>query len=105
MVRKMLLAAALIAMVAPASSMAYTGTLKFKGGCAAKDTGMCTLGVTGTQGSVKVYAAPAMNGHYGAVTKAFTAPGTKRIANSSNNVCFYAKRLADNKRTREICLK
>ena len=37
-------------------------------------------------------------------TRQFTAPGTKRIVNSKNNVCFYAKAYNSNSRTRMICL-
>ena len=101
---KALVLAALFAVVAPVSAFAYTGTLTFKAGCRASDSGSCTLGVTGTTDSVKIFAASSSNGNYGAVSRAFTAPGTKRIANSSNNVCFYAKSTSSSARTRKICL-
>ena len=100
-----LVLAALVAVVAPSAAFATTGTLKFKGGCAVSDSGSCTLGITGTTGSVKIYAASSATGNFGAVSRAFTAPGTKRIANSSNNVCFYARATDSRNRTRIICLQ
>lgn len=100
-----LIIAAALALVAPASSFAYTGTLKIKGGCAVANTGSCKLSVTGTSGSVKIYAAPALDGHYGAVSNSFSAPGEKRIANSSNNKCFYARSTSSSARTRQVCIK
>ena len=99
-----ILLAAAIAFALPASSFAYTGTLKFKSGCKAANTGSCTLGVSGITGSVKIYASSTQNGSYGAVSNAFTAPASKRIANSANNVCFYAKNTSTSERTRKICL-
>ena len=105
MIKKALLAATLIALVGPASAFAYSGTLVFKGGCRATDSGSCTVSVSGTTGSVKLYAASSLNGTYGAVSNPFTAPGTKRIANSKNNVCFYARAVNSANRTRAICLK
>ena len=104
MIKKSLLVAAFIALVGPSSAFAYTGTIVFKAGCRVTDSGSCTLGVSGTSGSVKIYAAPTINGHYGAVSHPFTAPGTKRIANSTNNVCFYARAVDSADRTRKICL-
>lgn len=104
MFSRSLIVACLIAMASPLSAFAYTGKITFKGNCAVSNTGSCTIGVTGIDGSAKIYASTEMNGHYGAVTNAFTAPANKRIANSENNVCFYARAVDSSSRTRIICL-
>lgn len=107
MIKKALFALTLAAFVVPASAFAYTGTITFKGGCRVSNTGSCTLSVSGTEGAVKIYAATSANGRFGAVSNPFTAPGTKRIANSKNNVCFYARPVSSSNssvRTRIICL-
>jgi hypothetical protein len=104
MSKKTLLAAALIAMTAPAMAFAYDGVLTFKAGCAVKNSGSCVIGVSDTTGSVKIYAASGPQANFGPVSNAFEAPGTKRIANSTNNVCFYAKAPGATTRTRMKCL-
>ncbi len=103
MIKKSLVLAALLTFIAP-SAFAYDGAIKFKGGCKVENTGSCSIAVSGLSGSVKLYASSAPNGTYGAVTHTFTAPGVKRIANSVNNVCFYARKVGATSRTREICL-
>ena len=83
----------------------YDGSISFKGGCRVANKGSCILAVTGQGAQTKVYASTQPDGKFGAVTHAFDASSdtTKRIANSTNNVCFYAK-APDLKRTRTICL-
>lgn len=106
MVRKVIALAVLVACIAPVAAFAdYDGTIVFKGGCAVKNSGSCTIEVTGQGAQTKIYASSTPDGKFGAVTNAFDAStsATKRIANSSNNVCFYA-RSTDHSRTRKICL-
>lgn len=104
MLRKGLISAIFLGLLAPAAAFAYSGTLTFKGGCAVSNSGNCILKVSGVTGEVKIYASSSENGTYGAVSTRFTAPGSKRIANSTNNKCFYAKVVATGARTRKICL-
>lgn len=82
----------------------YTGTLKFRGGCKVADAGSCILGLTGTSGSFRIFASSSLNGRYVPVSRPFTAPGTKRIANTSLNKCFQARRATGTQRSRTICL-
>ena len=100
---KKLLAAAIVAAIVPVSAHAYEGKITFKGGCQISNSGQCILGVTGLEGSTRIYSAKSADGSFGPVTKTFTAPGKKRIVNSVNNVCFYAKK-TNGARTRAICL-
>lgn len=102
MKRNALLAIALAFVVAPIAAFADTGTIKFKGGCAVSNSGSCTIAVSGNPSPVKLYAASAPDGKYGAVSNLFT--GTKRIANSKNNVCFYARAQNAAHHTPVICL-
>lgn len=103
MIKKTLVVGVVLSLAAT-SAFAYEGQIKFKGGCKVANTGSCTIEVAGLEGAAKIYAASEPEGKYGAVTKEFTAPGAKRITNSVNNVCFYARAVASASRTRKICL-
>ena len=106
MLRKFFAVAAIIAFVAPVAAFAdYNGTISFKGGCTVSNSGSCILAVTGQGPQTKIYASSTPDGKFGAASHAFdaTSATTKRIANSSNNACFYAKS-PELKRTRIICL-
>lgn len=105
MLRKIIAAAALFACVAPVAAFAYDGSIAFKGGCKVSNSGSCQLAVTGQGAKTKIYTSATPDGKFGVVSNAFdaTTATVKRIANSTNNVCFYAK-ATDTKRTRTICL-
>lgn len=100
--KNMMLSMALAVALSPVAVFADTGTIKFKGGCAVSNSGSCTIAVTGNPAPVKLYAAPSIDGKYGTVSKLFD--GSKRIANSKNNVCFYARGQNAANRTPIICL-
>ncbi len=107
MVRSIFALLAVAVCVAPVAAFAANdGSISFKGGCAAKNSGSCTLAVDGQGVKTKIYASSAPDGKFGAVTHTFDASSatTKRINNSSNNSCFYAKS-PDHNRTRMICTK
>lgn len=106
--KKLLALVALVAALGASSASAattHTGKVVFNGGCAASNVGTCTFSVTGISGAGKLFAAPTLNGNYSSVTRTFTAPANrKRIANASNNKCFYFKKNSGNARTNARCL-